>query len=201
MALTRFQDNEQILKDIQELARQLENLRKTYEQYFLGLVREEPEQLRKDVKALMQKHTGTPIQNASIKFQLQQSIARYNTFSTYWDRILREIEEGKYKRDVFKANLHEKERKEKTGPIKSTVAGPAKKKDMYENLFDEYKELKKQLKQDVSNLSFDAFRDQLKKKLGELHSSSKDKNFSFKVVQENKEIKIKLQKKKPDPGK
>lgn len=198
MALTRFQDTDQILKDVQDLARQLENLRKIYEQYFLGIVREEPEKLRADVKALMQKHSNTPIQNASIKFQLQQSIARYNTYSTYWDRILKEMEEGKYKRDVFKAKLHEKERREKTGPIKSTVAGSQKKKDLYENLFDEYRELKKGLKQDVSKLSFEAFRDQLKKKIDELHATSKDKNFSFKVVQENKEIKIKLQKKKPD---
>jgi hypothetical protein len=198
MALTRFQDTDQILKDIQELARQLEILRKTYEQYFLGLVREEPTKLRNDVKALMQKHNGTPIQNASMKFQLQQSIARYNTYSTYWDRVLKEMEEGKYKRDVFKANLNEKARKEKTNPGKPVAPTTGKKKDLYENLFDEYKELKKQLKQDVSSLSFDSFRDQLKKKLGELHSTSKDKNFSFKVVQENKEIKIKLQKKKPD---
>jgi hypothetical protein len=201
MALTRFQDSEQILKDVQDLARMLENLKKTYEQYFLGLVREEPVKLRTDIKQLIQKYSSSSIQNASIKFQLQQSIARYNTFSTYWDRVLKQMEEGKYQRDVFKAKLHEKERLEKTGPIKSTVAAPEKKKDIYENLFDEYKELKKNLKQDVSKLSFDAFRDQLKKKLGELQSTSKDKNFSFKVVQENKEIKIKLQKKKADSDK
>jgi len=197
MALTRFQDTEQIQKDIQDLTKQLENLRKIYEQYFLGIVREEPTKLRKDVKDLIQKNYGVPIQNATLKFQLQQAVARYNTYTTYWDRILKQMEEGSYQRDVFKANLHERERKEKTGPVKPM---PADKKppDVYENLFDQYKELKKQLKQDTNSLSFDAFRDQLKKKMGDV--SGKDKGYSFKIVQENKEIKIKLLKKK-DPAK
>ena len=197
MALTRFQDTEQIQKDIQDLTKQLENLRKIYEQYFLGIVREEPTKLRKDVKDLIQKNYGVPIQNATLKFQLQQAVARYNTYTTYWDRVLKQMEEGSYQRDVFKANLHEKERKEKTGPVKPM---PADKKtpDVYENLFDQYKELKKQLKQDTNSLSFDAFRDQLKKKMGDV--SGKDKGYSFKIVQENKEIKIKLLKKK-DPAK
>lgn len=194
MALTRFQNTEQIQKDIQDLSHLLEKLRVQYEQYFLGLIREEPIKMRTDVKNLITKNHGIPIQNASLKFQLQQSIARYNTYSTYWDRILREMEEGTYRRDVFKANLHEKERKEKTGPVKSTVA--PKKKDMFENLFDQYKDLKKQLKQDTNNLSFEAFRDQLKKKMGDLKTQAKGDQYSFKVVQENKEIKIKLQKKK-----
>ncbi len=199
MALTRFQDTEQIQKDIQELTKLLENLRKVYEQYFLGIIREEPIKMRKDVKELIQKHHGTPIQNATLKFQLQQSVARYNTYSTYWDRVLKQMEEGSYQRDVFKAKLHEKERKEKTGPVKPMVA-PKKSPDLFENLFDQYKELKKQLKQDTTNLSFDAFRDQLKKKMGDVPATGKDKNYSFKIVQENKEIKIKLQKKK-DPTK
>ena len=54
MALTRFQDTEQIQKDIQDLTKQLENLRIIYEQYFLGIVREEPTKLRKSVRDLIQ---------------------------------------------------------------------------------------------------------------------------------------------------
>jgi hypothetical protein len=194
MALTRFQNTEEIQKDVKHLASQLENLRKLYEQYFLGILREEPSKIRAEVQGLVNKHFGIPIQNASLKFQLQQCVSRFNTYTTYWDRILREMEEGTYKRDVFKTNLHEKARKEKTGPV-PPVVNPGKKKDVYENLFEEYKELRKQLKQDVKNLSYDTFKNQLKSKIGELEE--KGEKFSFKVVQDNKEIKIKLQKKKP----
>ncbi len=192
MALTRFQNTEEIMKDIKLLASQLENLRKLYEQYFLGLIREEPSKLRTEVQGLVNKHFGVPIQNASLKFQLQQCVSRYNTYSTYWDRILREMEEGTYKRDVFKTNLHEKVRKEKTGPVPAVKDD--KPKDMYESLFDEYKQLRQQLKQDIKGLSLDTFKKQLKAKIGELEE--KGEKFSFKVVQDNKEIKIKLQKKK-----
>ena len=69
------------------------------------------------------------------------------------------MEEGKYQRDVFKTNLHEKTRKEKTGPVKPvTQDQDSKPQDIYENLFNEYKELRKQLKQDVKNLSLDTFK-------------------------------------------
>jgi hypothetical protein len=197
MALTRFQDTDQIQKDIETLTRNLEQLRKIYEQYFLGLIREEPLKLRKDVKEVMQKYYGVPIQNASLKFQLQQSVSRYNTYTTYWDRVVRQMEEGTYQRDVFKANLHEKERKEKTGPITPTVT-PPKSDDIYENLFNEYKQLKKQLKQDTESLSFSSFREQLKSKVGNLEN--KGEKFSLKIVQEDKEVKIKLLKKKPTSG-
>ncbi len=193
MALTRFQDTEQIQKDIQDLTKQLENLRIIYEQYFLGIVREEPTKLRKSVRDLIQRNHGAPIQNASLKFQLQQCVARYNTFCTYWDRVLKQMEEGTYQRDIFKANLHEKERKGKSRPG-NLQKSEEQTNDIYQNLFDQYKELRKQLKHDTTALSFDSFKNQLKKKMDS--SGVKDSSYSFKVVQENKEIKIKLLKKK-----
>lgn len=194
MALTQLQDTEQLQKDIQDLTRELENLRKLYEQYFLGLNRQEPIQLRDKVRAMIQKNSGIAIKNASMKFQLQQCIARYNTFTTYWDRILHQMEEGTYQRDVFKTNLHEKER---NAPTSEKSMSPKKDADeVYKKLFEEYKTLKKQLKQDVDSLSFEKFQKQLKGKVENLDSKTKQNTLSFKIVQEGKEMKIKLQARK-----
>lgn len=196
MALTTLQNSEQIQKDIQQLARDLETLRKTYEQYFLGILRQEPLKLREQVKSLIQKHSGLAIQNVTLKFQLQQCVARYNTFTTYWDRVLHQMEEGTYQRDVFKTKLHEQERKENKAKQKTTAKSDNADGDVYQTLFNEYKTLKKQLKQDVDSLSFEKFQAQLKSKIKDIRAESKEKNLSFKIVKEGKEMKIKLQSKK-----
>jgi hypothetical protein len=110
MALTRLQDPEQAAKDVERLAQDIEKLRSSYEQYFLGLEKREPSDLRAAVIGQIRKYASSPIQNARLKFRYQQSVARYNTYTTYWDRILREIEEGRYVREVFKAKIHEHDR-------------------------------------------------------------------------------------------
>ena len=197
MALTSLQNTEQLLKDIQDLSKDLENLRKIYEQYFMGLVREEPVKLREQIKSLIQRNSGITLKNAMLKFQLQQCIARYNTYSTYWDRVLKQMEEGTYQRDVFRTHLHEKERDEKKATPKQTKS-PSSSEQNYENLFEEYKNLKKNLKHDVSSLSFDKFQSQLKKTMSQL-KNTEGKKINFKIEQQGNEIKIKLVAKKDKP--
>src|SRR5207245_1285762 len=101
MPITPLKDNPQIASDLDEMTKSLEELRKGYEQYFLGLERVEPAKLRAKVVGFIRKYAGAAIQNARLKFRYQQTVARYNAFTTYWDRVLREIEDGKYERDVF----------------------------------------------------------------------------------------------------
>lgn len=190
MALTRLQDTEAIQKDIRELGVELENLRKYYEQYFLGLIREEPSKLREKVKMLVQRNTGVALQNATLKFQLQQMIARYNVFTTYWDRILRQMEEGTYQRDVFKTKLHEKERQKKAEKNKVIQSAP-KDEALYKKLFEEYKAVKKSLAQDTNSISFEKFQQTIASKLQSFDPNSQ-KKLTFKTVKEGKVIKIKL---------
>lgn len=194
MALTRFQNTDQIQKDIDDLIFNLEELRKIYEQYFLGIVREEPSKLRDKIKFLIQKNHGVPIQNVTLKFRFQQCVSRYNTYTTYWDRILREIEEGKYQRDVFRAKLHDKERTEKKNP--QTKEKTASNDDSIKKLYEDYKKQRVNLKQDPNSVSFETFQKQIGKKVTDFQNKSKNKNVSLSVVQEGGQIKIKVLTKK-----
>src|SRR3990172_1463391 len=110
MALTQLQNTDAIDKEVDRLADELEKLRLAFEQYFLGLDKHEPVKLRETVVSLIRKYSGANIKNARTKFKYQQTVARYNTYTTYWDRVLRQIEDGLYERDVFKAKLHSRER-------------------------------------------------------------------------------------------
>jgi len=88
---------------IEELETRLERLRSLYEQYFMGIEKIPPAVVHKDVERRIYVLRREQIRNTAKRFKLQTTIQRYNTFHQYWQRILREIENGTYKRHVLRA--------------------------------------------------------------------------------------------------
>ncbi len=81
----------------------LRRLKQLYDQYFAGIERVEPMVARKEVDDLLARLRREQIRNTALRFRLQQVVQRHTTFTTYWRRISRQIEEGTYQRDVTKA--------------------------------------------------------------------------------------------------
>lgn len=96
-------NSEEQTQAVQELEEKVERLRALYEQYFMGIEKIEPLIPRKDVDRRLWVLRREQIRNTGLRFKLQQVVSRYNTFGMYWQRILREIENGTYKRDVARA--------------------------------------------------------------------------------------------------
>ncbi|MEQ9324777.1 MAG: hypothetical protein RIF41_36765, partial [Polyangiaceae bacterium] len=88
---------------IEDLEPKVERLKSLYQQYFMGIEKIPPHVLKKDVERTIWRLRRIRLQNTQAKFKFQQIIQRYNTYSQYWSRILREIEKGTYKRDIVKA--------------------------------------------------------------------------------------------------
>ncbi len=88
---------------IDELETRVERLRSLYEQYFMGIEKIAPAVAHKDVTRRIDVLRHEQIRNTAKRFRLQMIIQRYNTFQQYWQRILREIENGTYKRHVLRA--------------------------------------------------------------------------------------------------
>ena len=88
---------------IEELELRVERLRSLYEQYFMGIEKIPPSVVHKDVDRRIYTLRREQIRNTAKRFKLQTTIQRYNTFQQYWQRILREIENGTYKRHVLRA--------------------------------------------------------------------------------------------------
>jgi len=78
----------------------LKRLKALYEQWFAGIERLEPTVPRKDLDRLFKELHKVKPRNTAARFKLQTLQARYNTYSTYWGRIARRIEEGTYERDL-----------------------------------------------------------------------------------------------------
>ena len=88
---------------IEELETRVERLRSLYEQYFMGIEKIPPAVVHKDVDRRIYALRREQIRNTAKRFKLQTTIQRYNTFHQYWQRIMREIENGTYKRHVLRA--------------------------------------------------------------------------------------------------
>lgn len=96
-------NNEEVAAAVEELDSRLERLRVLMEQYFQGIEKIPPFIVQKDVDRRIWVLRREKIRNTGTRFRFQQIIQRYNTFNSYWTRILREIENGTYKRHVVRA--------------------------------------------------------------------------------------------------
>jgi hypothetical protein len=86
-----------------ELEERVDRLRASYEQYFMGYEKIEPGVQRKDVDRRFTLLRKQQIRNTALRFRFNVVTQKFNTYSMYWTRICRQIEEGTYKRHIAKA--------------------------------------------------------------------------------------------------
>lgn len=89
---------------IGELDVAIDRLRSLYDQYFMGIERIEPAVPRKDVERKIHVLRKEQIRNTALRFRFQMILQRYNTFQSHWQRICREIENGTYKRHIYRVD-------------------------------------------------------------------------------------------------
>ncbi|MBI4699801.1 MAG: hypothetical protein HY744_01320 [Deltaproteobacteria bacterium] len=96
-------DPKELSQEVEAIEDRLERLRSLYQQYFMGIEKIEPSTLRKEVDRKFWQLRKMRINNPMVRFRLQMLIQRYNTYQQYWTRVLREIEQGTFRRDVARA--------------------------------------------------------------------------------------------------
>ena len=94
---------EELEDALSELEQRVERLRALYEQYFMGIEKIEPSVLRKDVDRRFWVLRREQIRNTAMRFKLNTINQRYNTYQQYWQRCIREIDAGTYKRHLQRA--------------------------------------------------------------------------------------------------
>jgi len=109
---------DELLEVCSALEDEVEELKAKYEMYFLGVEQREPnkwrEETRKKVLRLKEQFT----RNTGLRFRIQSLHARFISYERLWMRSAREREEGTYRRDLFKAKLHQR-----GGPVAGQAAG------------------------------------------------------------------------------
>ena len=146
---------------------------------------------RAEIQKAVIKYSNQSIQNTAQRFKFNSINSRYQAFKRQWENVLRQMEQGTYKRDIFKANLRDRQRDEgaaakpkaKTGGATSSKAGAL--------LFDSYVNAAAACGQKVEGLTpkklqavIDKQTDALRKKLG-------CKDVTFRVDVKNGRVKLK----------
>jgi len=181
-------------KELDELTRNIERLRVFYDQYFMGVEKIEPVQLRHIIERGIRNSNLHEARQTGLRFRFNSLVNRFRIYAVYWDRVLRELEEGRFKREKFRRTLSAvkkeipeeqydiKERRviESSGEIPLPEAGKeaikpfrfvktpgeadAKPSQNVRDLFDVYIRMKKENKEDTAGITFEAFKNSIDKK-------------------------------------
>ena len=181
-----------IPEDVALFEQRLSDLIIKYEQYFLGLEKREPLRLLGEVEGLSRKYQGFQIINTMTKFKFNAAIARLNSYKQYWTRINRQIEEGKYSRDRFKMEMHQKDKAATPG---KTAEDAAKEKHAIspeaEMVFRSYLEARKACHLPADNITPEMIAAAIEKQKPLIINKFHCKGVEFKVVIEQGMPKIK----------
>jgi hypothetical protein len=173
---------EKLAEDLGELDEALTNLQVLYEKYFLGIDRRPPEQERKRVSSKMREVRTTMVRNTALKFRINTMFAKLISFERVWDRTLREIEEGTYKRDVFKAKLHMRDRDGKKDGKPGRAASPEITETQLRKLYDTYLVARQRCGEPTEGISFESVATRIRAQVPQLMEKHKARNIEFKVV-------------------
>ena len=122
----RLPESEALGQELEALDVALAELKAHYEQYFLGVERQPPNPAYADVRARLAKLRTGYVRSAVLKFRIQAVQQRFTTYDRLWQRTLQEMENGTYRRDLFKARRRRKtvEAPVASAPAKAEAAAP-----------------------------------------------------------------------------
>jgi hypothetical protein len=108
--------SERLAEELDAIEERLAILQVSYEKYFVGIDRRPPDPERKAVSEKIRRLRTSQTKNTALRFRIQTIFTRLLTYERLWDRTLREMEEGTYRRDVFKARIRGQQRLGKQEP-------------------------------------------------------------------------------------
>lgn len=195
----------EIVVQIDRLEREMGELKHEYEQYFLGLVRMEPAQKRKELQSLILRLGNRQIVNSALRFRFQQLRSRFNTFQTYWNRILHEIETGRYKREERRYEMRQRQTpSERTDEESAPTPEPeAPREDpRVRTLYESFVSSRRQTGERTDNVTVDRLAQFISQQEEQLRSRYGDRQIDFKVVVEDGKAKLRaiLRKEPGAPG-
>jgi len=91
---------------IGEMEKKIDRLRSLYESFFMGMERTPPNTPRREMNRMMLEMQQVTISNSSLRFRFQSLSQKWVLLITYWNRTMREIEAGTFRRDMARTQRH-----------------------------------------------------------------------------------------------
>ena len=86
------------------LENQLDRCKVIYEQYFLGIQKMAPTQQHLEIERKVRDLTQMSIRNTALKYRFATLSQKFSSYNTYWKRTVRQIENGKYIRNLSRVS-------------------------------------------------------------------------------------------------
>ena len=80
----------------------VDRLKVLYEQYFMGIQKQPPTHLHTTLERELRDLQQQQIRNTALRYRLATIQQKHGAYNTYWKRTLREIEGGRYIRNLAK---------------------------------------------------------------------------------------------------
>ena len=177
-------------EDLRMIENKLNMLKLDYERYFLGSRKREPIMERREIQKFFTQWANMPVQNTATRFRFNSLNARYQAMKRQWDSILRQMEAGTYKRDVFKANLRQGPSAAPAGPARSGDS-PVGSSDAGSALFERYRDAAMACGQNVKGLSANKLQAVVDKQTAALKQKLGCKDVQFRVTVQDGKVKLK----------
>lgn len=183
--------SERLAEEISSWEERLQILQVTYEKFFSGIERKPPDRERKLVGEAIRRIKGGSIKNTGLRFRSQTLFARLLSYERMWDRTLREMEEGTYRRDLFKARMRMRPRAPGT-PGQPQAAGapaaapppaqsPGISDDNLKRLYATYLKAREQTGESTAGMTFESVASKIRAQVPQLIQKHA-KGVEFKVV-------------------
>jgi len=167
----------------------MNQLKLDYDKYFLGTRPTEPAMARAEVQKIVIRFSNTRITNTALRFKFNSLNGRYQAFKRQWDTTLRQIEAGTYKRHVFRADLHDREREIAPDVKAKSSSGASGGQD--ENIFETYRDAMLATGQDTSGLTPAKLQKAIAKQEAAVKKKLGCERVDFKVVIKDGKVRLK----------
>ncbi|HKK51975.1 MAG TPA: MXAN_5187 C-terminal domain-containing protein [Myxococcota bacterium] len=180
-------------EELKLLEVRLNQLKLDYEKYFLGSRPTEPAMQRAEVQKIVIRWSNTRITNTALRFKFNSLNGRFQAFKRRWDDTLRQIEAGTYKRHVFKANLHDRERglSDPAGAGRGSASGSSSAAGGGDDLFESYRDAMLATGQNASGLTREKLQAAVTRQEAALKKKLGCDRVDFKVVVQGGKVKLK----------
>lgn len=147
-----------IEEELADLTARIERLRVLYQQYFMGMERIPPLVQREQLERRVRESALNDVRRAAVKFRFQSLIQRLRTYEVYWDRLQRDIEEGRVERGVAQEGGLRPARAPRADAERAAAPPDPTPEDPVEALFRDFLRAREQVGLPVEGITLDAFR-------------------------------------------
>ena len=190
-------------EDLDILDTKISKLKVDYEQYFAKILKREPTTLRDEIDRIILKYSNQSIANTSLKFRYSTLTSKYTSYKQFWNRILRQIEEGTYSRGAFGAKLPETPVIANGVPQQRPEAAPppppreAREEalinlDKFKSIYKQLIEARKTCKEPVEGMTYEKFTQALAQQTEKVKKDLHCKDIEYKVVVKDGKAKLTL---------